>query len=144
MNRRCPLGVFFRLPLHEKALFTQAVFLVAALRAGLLFLPLVVVRRALRLFESRPRRFHSPTSVLRAVERAARVGYLDNCLAKALAARALLARSGHAATLRVGTAPRGARLDAHAWLEREGEVVMGGGERSARYSPFPELERVLS
>lgn len=54
------------------------------------------------------------------------------CLTEALTAEVLLRRAGCAATLRYGVATDGAgrdRVAAHAWLERHGDVLIGGSPR---------------
>jgi hypothetical protein len=60
-----------------------------------------------------------------------------------LAAEQLLAQTGHTATLCIGVArSNGAgekRLSAHAWIEHNGEVVLGG-EGYDRFTPLPPLE----
>jgi hypothetical protein len=33
----------------------------------------------------------------------------------------------------------GRQLEAHAWLESEGQVLIGGSDAHARYRPFAEL-----
>jgi hypothetical protein len=53
----------------------------------------------------------------------------STCLPQALAVQALLSRAGYPAELHIGVAKNGAaRLDAHAWVESQGEVVFGGWE----------------
>jgi hypothetical protein len=71
------------------------------------------------------------------------------CLTQALAAQALLRwRGGRAARLQIGVAraPDG-RLRAHAWLERDGRVLIGGDASPTQYqllsedprpAPYPE------
>lgn len=71
------------------------------------------------------------------------------CLTQALAAQALLRwRGGRAARLQIGVAraPDG-RLRAHAWLERDGRVLIGGDASPTAYqllsedprpAPYPE------
>ena len=58
------------------------------------------------------------------------------CLVQALAAQRMLGRRGVATKLQIG-ARRGddEGLDAHAWLERNGEIILGGG--TAPYHPLP-------
>ena len=59
------------------------------------------------------------------------------CLAKALAARKLLARRGHRPELRIGVArERGGALEAHAWLVLEGSIVIGNLADLDRYAPL--------
>ena len=53
------------------------------------------------------------------------------CLTEALTAAVLLRRAGCEATLRYGVASTGAGgLDAHAWLEHQGAVILGQSARS--------------
>jgi len=48
------------------------------------------------------------------------------CLAQALALRRLLARNGRVSVLSLGVRnPPGGRLQAHAWLEADGRVILG-------------------
>jgi hypothetical protein len=74
------------------------------------------------------------------VEVAARRVPRATCLVRALAAQALLARHGHPSQLRLGVA-RGAdrAFEAHAWLERDGQILIGGGPEG-RYVPLPALD----
>lgn len=55
-------------------------------------------------------------------------GYVPgaSCLTQAIAARVLLAWGGHASALRFGVRRDGAALVAHAWLEHQGQVLVGG------------------
>jgi hypothetical protein len=82
-----------------------------------------------------------PTDRMRwAVEVAGRYVPGATCLTQALALQIWLGRHGQSAALRLGVA-RGAgeRLEAHAWLEHEGRVIIGAAERP-RYTPLPPLE----
>jgi hypothetical protein len=60
------------------------------------------------------------------------------CLSQAIVADMLLRRRGYPSVLRIGVA-HGARgeLRAHAWVESDGEVVIGGAKSPAVYSAFP-------
>jgi Transglutaminase-like superfamily len=53
------------------------------------------------------------------------VPFRVTCLGKALVVGWLLARAGVVLRLRFGVARRGGRLDAHAWLEADGEPIFG-------------------
>jgi hypothetical protein len=64
------------------------------------------------------------------------------CLPKALAVLVLFRRAGVDAELRLGVAREDGRsVRAHAWVESEGEVVIGGDVPLADYTPLPTLER---
>jgi len=61
----------------------------------------------------------------------------STCLVDALALQALLLLEGHDASLRIGVAKTDAgRLEAHAWLDSGGRVLVGGPE-SARFTELP-------
>jgi len=61
------------------------------------------------------------------------------CLAQALVAHRLLLKSGHPADLQIGvTRADSGDLEAHAWVECRGRIVVGGGELS-RYTPLGAL-----
>ena len=55
----------------------------------------------------------------------------SSCLVRALVAEALLRRRGHGAALRFGVDDAGADVEAHAWLESGGEIIVGGENREA-------------
>lgn len=56
------------------------------------------------------------------------------CLARAMAAQVLLERQGYPAQLRIGVGrDRSGQLIAHAWLEIQGRVVMGGLKNLRRH-----------
>jgi hypothetical protein len=68
-----------------------------------------------------------------ALARAVRVMPGAKCLAQAVAAEWLLRREGHAAALSVGVClDDDRRLTAHAWVESDGVMVIGGDE-AVRY-----------
>lgn len=104
------------------------------LRAWLLLLVVPVSLRVTslpRLVACRPTACRAALAVDRVawlVSIAARYAPGARCLAVAVVTARLLARQGTPATLRIGIARDGARLSAHAWLEREGRVLGIGGE----------------
>jgi Transglutaminase-like superfamily len=62
------------------------------------------------------------------------------CLGEALVAEALLSQHGYRPTLCIGAARREGRFEAHAWLEQDNAVVIGGPvEIVQQYSRFPEI-----
>jgi len=63
------------------------------------------------------------------------------CLAQALTAQVLLERRGYQTQLRIGVAKgEGGQLEAHAWVESQGRIVIGGLKDLARYTTLPTLE----
>ena len=66
------------------------------------------------------------------------------CLTQALAAQLLLSRFHYASQLCIGIARKeDGGMDAHAWIEAEGRVVIGG-EELERFTRMPDLTGALS
>lgn len=59
------------------------------------------------------------------------------CLPRALTGGALLARYGYASTLRIGVRREGGEFAAHAWVERDGRVVLGNLPDLDTFVPLP-------
>jgi Transglutaminase-like superfamily len=139
------LHSFIRLPATQRSLLIRAALLLWATRLGLWLLPFQTLRRLLARLAPGPTRVPGTDGLSRervvwAVETAARHMPLANtCLTQALAAQVLLARRGYPALLRIGVV-KGDKdnLQAHAWVESEGEVVIGGYELE-RYAHLATL-----
>src|SRR2546425_4123534 len=128
-------------PAEQRLLVSAAAWLIAT-RLGLALLPFgwlrALVARARRTRASRP---SPPDRIAWAVAAAGRrIPGGSNCLVQALAAAVLLGRHGYSSRLRLGVAraPDG-RLEAHAWVERDGKLLLGG-PRVERYAPLLALE----
>lgn len=133
-----PVSKLIALPRNRRRLLVRAFLTVAAFRAALSVLPFRWTRRlAARGPGSGPVPATSADDLVWAVSAAARRVPRATCLTQALALQALLTQDGHDATLRLGVA-RGelGALEAHAWLESGGRVVIGGPQ-SARFVPLP-------
>ena len=120
-----------RIPPARRAMLPTALAAVALVRAGLRFVPLPAWERmADRL--SAVRSAHSTAAataqdVAWAVRTAGRLIPRASCLTQALAAKLILSRRGYASRLGIGVARGPAHgLRAHAWLEVNGLVVVGG------------------
>lgn len=66
------------------------------------------------------------------------------CLTQALVAQRLLRQKGYDTVLRLGVTKDGKELLAHAWLERDGQVVIGGNASQTRYTPLVPVQPELS
>jgi hypothetical protein len=118
---------------HRPAVFLGKVWLLAmVIRLALWLLPFGAVQRlAGHWGRPSPRaaggRRRNPAGLAAAVRYATRYVPQASCLTQALVAQVLLRRAGFAPALRIGLArgPGGA-LSAHAWLENQGEIVIGG------------------
>ena len=127
---------------RDLALLAAATTLVVAVRATLWLLPSrAIVRGVRRLAHARgpeaPRA--DAMRVVWAVEAASRRVPRASCLTQALAALLFLRACGWHAQLCVGVARRDADgFRAHAWLEREGRILIGGtGVR--QFTRLPDL-----
>jgi hypothetical protein len=115
----------------------------SAVGAVRLLLGLVPYRRLCRRVEMlTPPRWWNPradphrrTRIARAIEAAAALVPAASCLTQALASQALLRLCGESAKLCLGVI-RGEddRFAAHAWLESNGSVLIGGLSNLDRYS----------
>ena len=140
------LHKLLRLPAAERRLLVKAALLLVAIRLGLWLLPFRTMRRLLSKMTAMPvgSRNIGQSSVYKVAQAVEVAGLytpgVGTCLTQALAAQVLLARRGHLASLHIGVV-RGAerRLEAHAWLESGGKVVIGGSELE-RYTSLVALE----
>jgi Transglutaminase-like superfamily len=136
------LHKFFRLPRSERWLLIKAALLLGLIRIGLRLLPFQTLRQLLdSASKSRAVNQLSSDRIAWAVTAASRYVLGDKpCLTQALAVQLLLKRQGYPASLRIGVAREGrGELQAHAWVESQDRVVVGGGELS-RYTPLPAFD----
>jgi len=126
-----------RLTASERGLLLEAWLETAAVRFALWILPFRAAR-GLR-WDKTPvlSQVSSPERVAWAVAVASRYVPKATCLVKALAGQALLARRGQPCRLHIGVAKPEGRVAAHAWLEWEGRVLLGGSEAD-RYTHLVE------
>lgn len=126
----------------ERVLALRALTVLLLARAGLLLLPFPLLRRVLDWYGHQPHGAWSTDRIAWAVQAAARrlPRGLRGCLAQALAAEALLRRYGQPAVVRIGVrwlaSAESGRLEAHAWVESAGRVVVGGLADLASYVPL--------
>lgn len=113
----------------ERSLLLRTAVVVAFSRAALFVVPFVrlkdyFARRAM----NHPIRKDVPVAHLVWAVRTAAV-YIPRatCLTQVLAAKYQLDRSGRPSRIHIGVANENGRFLAHAWLECEGETVLGGG-----------------
>ena len=137
------IRAFCRLDRIDRRLILEALVLVTLVRASIVVLRFTTLRRGagayvwLRSRGSRAcDRRVSAGRVAWAVNAVARrLPVRTSCLVDAIAADAMLRRRGFASAFRVGVRrPDRRPLDAHAWVECEGEVVVGGVDELAAYA----------
>ncbi len=121
------LRKFARLSADDRRLVIRTTILMSGLRLGLCLLPF---RRLIARCEQKqppPHDAISPERVVWAVQAASRYVPRATCLVQALTAKVLLESAGLPADVHLGVAKtREQGLEAHAWVEFQGQVVIGG------------------
>ena len=141
------LHKFRCLPSPYRYLFVKSVILLGLVRVGLWLLPFQTLRRLLahvtRAHAASPGGEQaSMRQVVWAVTVASRYVPAATCLTQALATQVLLSRRGHPTSLRIGVGRSEAgEFQAHAWVECQGRVVIGGIKALSRYTPLLSLGR---
>jgi hypothetical protein len=117
------------LPPPQRRLLLEAALVLAAVRLGLLLLAFRTLRRLLARFAQPgdPTR-SNPAQVAWAVNLSSRWVPCSTCLVRALAAQLLLARRGYSSRLHIGAAGDLERFRSHAWLECQGQILVGDGD----------------
>ncbi len=119
-----------------------ALAVLSLVRLALWVVPFGLLRRALARVRKRPARAGDSVPrewISRAVEFTAHWVPYASCLSKALAGYVLLRRFGYDGVLHLGvTGGEAERFRAHAWLECDGRVIIGGGP--GEFVPLPPIE----
>ena len=125
------LRKFAGLSALERRLVTKAWFAVAAVRIMLWVLPYRWIEAwLLKPSESIPA--VPPADIALSVTRASTVVPFATCLVQAIAGAWLIGREGGRSTIRFGVAKdtEAPGFKAHAWLEHDGRILIGGGTAS--------------
>jgi transglutaminase superfamily protein len=123
-------------------LLLKATITVAAVRLALWLVPYDRIRAYLKKPPPVSKHPQSTASVVRFVNAASRVIPLATCLTRAVAAELLLRRNGHDASLKIGVSKTASdSLLAHAWVESDGVIVIGGDEAEGLTQLRPAVTR---
>lgn len=139
---------FARLPLADQLWLIRAAIVVLLVWVALRILSFQAVHNVLsRVGDSADLERREPDTqkvarIIRAVDIASNFLLSQRpCLTKALVAQALLRREAYTTTLRIGVRRTGDnQLNAHAWLERDGEIIIGQLPNLQAFTPLPPLE----
>ena len=137
--------VLFLRPSERHLLLKSALLLYAA-RLGLWLLPLPTLHRLLaKLRPTKPisseRDSANIEKITWALMVASRYVPVATCLTQALAGQILLAQHGEPALLQIGVAKNeGGKLEAHAWVESRGRIVIGASPKLFRYTRLLSME----
>ncbi len=124
---------FARLPWRDRRLVARAFVSLSVVRAGLILMPFQSLRGAVCRSGRRPRAANpgdrpDPAKIAWAVAAVNRI-LRGDCLPLALATELMLRHYGYPAQLKIGAArDPDAGFIAHAWVESEGQVVIGDFE----------------
>jgi hypothetical protein len=138
--------VFWHLEWKERFLLIEALAAVVAVRLGLSLLPFQKLRAMVRWAGRCPVGAHKADAlpverVAWAVRAVSEFVPGASCLTQALSGQALLLRRRRPTRLHIGVAKGSQeKLSAHAWLECDGQIVLGDHGYLAAYAPFPTLE----
>ncbi|MBA3366511.1 MAG: lasso peptide biosynthesis B2 protein [Actinobacteria bacterium] len=129
------------LPADRRLLLLKSLGVVTAARLGVTALPFGQLRRLVGRLERRPSGTRpSEEELAWAVSRVSAYVPRATCLTQALALQAWLARHGYRPDLRIGVTKEDGRLHAHAWVESEGRILIGGSE-AKRFAPLGPAPR---
>jgi hypothetical protein len=132
-----------RLSWRERRQATGTIILVALVRLGLSLLPFRTMQRVCE-YCGRTRRRTDPAGtpeIVRAIRLASRYVPRATCLTQALATQILLGRNGHSGQLHIGVAVDAKQgFRAHAWVESQGKILVGGSEELDQYAPMLMLD----
>lgn len=128
---------FRRFPPADRKLAFAAIVLLTAVSVALRIMSLQRVTRLIKISNiARP--IHNavlPRQVAWAVQLASRYMPRATCLPQAVTTQLLLSWHGHSSRLHIGVA-LAQKFEAHAWVECEGSVVIGGTERLDQFTPI--------
>lgn len=148
-DRKRAVTRFRALPGPERRALLLSAPLLMLTRVLLRLFPVVSVKRWLHRLAQMARDPMDEAEALRSIPRAVTTASRHvpggrHCLTKALVAWALLEAAGAPAELKAGLRrdPGGVLLG-HAWLEREGQVVMDAGEDPGSFAPLVGLEEAI-
>ena len=134
---------FLNLSSVERCLLIKTWILLGVIRLGLELFPFSTLRKLLFkltfLFRSLGENF-SEEYLVWSIAVVSPYVPKTTCLAQALAAQFLLQQAGHQALLHIGVNYGiGGRLEAHAWVESQGRILIGGSDTN-RYTHLLALE----
>jgi hypothetical protein len=131
---------FAQLTRAERLILLRVLLVVCVARATLWLLPFEAARKLVAR-SAAGTAGHSGKQLIWAVRVASRYLPGATCLTQALAAQALLTRSGYPSQVEIGVAKDEARrFQAHAWVVCQGEIVLGG-QQIEQYNPLMIWER---
>jgi hypothetical protein len=139
------LAKLFRMPFSDLRLLAEAMLALTFVKVGLGVLRFQTLRRLLKKVtvgreQSVPQRRIVKKVVWSINKISAYAPFFRNCLNRALATQVLLGRRGQEVDLRIGVATDASgNFRAHAWIESDGRIVLGGMDDIWQLTPLPAL-----
>ena len=134
------LKKFLSLDSSQRMLLLQTFVFVWTALTILRLLPFAIVQKLFASRAASPGRMHRRYPIERllwAIAVAGRYVSGTTCLSLALAGRMMLNRYGYPAHIHIGVAnDHTGSFGAHAWVESEGTIVMGGQESTSLFAPL--------
>ena len=135
------LARFLRRPRPQQRLLLHALWLLARVRLSLGSSPIALSAAgqsaSLRLQYKPGQPAPSVADICQAITIAAKFVPGATCLTQALVGQILLGQAGHPVTLQIGVLRRPAGpLQAHAWLESAGQVILGNVPELSHMQPL--------
>ena len=136
---------FFKYSSADRRLLIKSGIYLWLVRLGLWLLPFRTLRRLVAKMKAKSRVVEgddiTPKKTAWGVKMASRFVPDSTCLAQALTAQVLLGRLGQSCNVRIGVAKNeGGKLEAHAWLESKGQVIIGRTGDLSRFAQLPYQE----
>jgi Transglutaminase-like superfamily len=132
----------------DRLLLVMTLILIGGMRLGLLLLPFrtllkVVAKISQPHKEISVAREVSVNKIIWAVNAMSRYMPGVKCLARALTCQVLMNRHGYSHELRIGIAKgETGKLEAHAWIEYQGHIIIGNLPNLSHFMPLPSLEGI--
>lgn len=144
------LHKFFQIPAKDRRFLIKVASLVALIRAGLWLFSFNTVRGWVEKL-GRPILPVEEAAAPRVINRIVTAVKITStyipqatCLTQALATQVLVSRRGLPTILRIGVAKSTAGVfEAHAWVEYQDQIIIGGEDSPTRFTAFPSLESTL-
>jgi len=134
------IKTFLKLNSTEKFILIKAFFLLLTVRIMLWILPFSFIQKITRRLTDVSEDMTSEISIEK-LTWAIRVMSIytpgATCLTRAIAAQILLARYNYSSSIRIGVSKNDEEFEAHAWLEKDGGIILG--ESETQYTPIMDM-----
>jgi hypothetical protein len=150
MKLRSKLKTLLQMPQGDRQLIAFTFLLLIGIRIGLWLLPFQTLLQRLNQVSRKAAQFPSPSPLsiasiqwsVNTISRYFAPG--SRCLARALTVKVLLDWQNQPNDLRIGVAKGEAGLEAHAWVEVQGQIVIGYLSDLTRYTLLPTITPIHS